>query len=38
MICPNGMDYDNCTDCQYFREVETDYDIVVRCGFDDEVE
>lgn len=38
MICPNGTTYDNCTDCPYFREDETDYDIVVRCGFDDEVE
>ena len=35
MICPNGMDYDHCSDCPYFIEVETDYDIVVQCGFDE---
>ena len=28
-MCKPG---DKCSDCQYFREVETDYDIEIRCA------
>jgi hypothetical protein len=27
-VCKPG---DRCSDCQYFQEVETDYDIEIRC-------
>lgn len=29
MICEPG---EKCSDCPYFREVETDYDIEIRCA------
>lgn len=33
--CEYFPEITNCVECEYFREVETDYDIVTKCGMYD---